>query len=229
MKKAIDISGQQFGQLTAIIPNGFSEKGEVKWACMCSCGNTVTVVGSRLRAGKSKSCGCYKGRYVAEKNPNINGATFNGSATSEYTSWRRMKSRCTNPNHQHYKDYGGRGITVCDRWINSFANFLSDMGRKPVGIRLSIERDDVNGNYEPANCRWATDKEQQRNTRANTWIEYNGERKLTMDWAETLDISVALLRYHLKAGKTFEEIYERFSKSRPYQYAQKKPRLIQGF
>ena len=135
--------------------------------CKCDCGSVKNVRLSILRNGEVKSCGCLHRENsklrITERNLKHNN-TIRGNVTSEYNSWAGMKQRCYYIKHNHYNHYGGRGIKVCERWLNSFENFLSDMGRKP-GPEYSIDRIDVNGDYEPSNCKWSTPSEQNKNKR----------------------------------------------------------------
>jgi len=127
--------------------------------------------------------------------------------TPEYTTWARMKDRCFNKNSKDYPDYGGRGITVCERWVNSFQNFFDDMGTKP-SPKHSLDRfPDVNGNYELYNCRWATQKEQQGNRTNNKWIEHDGIKMIQADWARYLGMPVRNIVRDLKR-KPFDVIYK---------------------
>ncbi len=116
----------------------------------------------------------------------------------EYRRWKDMRARCRNPNNTEFKNYGGRGITVCDRW-NNFEVFLSDMGRKPEGT--TIDRIDVNGNYEPSNCRWATAQQQANNTRQNVWLEMDGERHTIAQWSVITGLSESRINHRLRVGK----------------------------
>lgn len=153
-----DLTGQRFESLVFIKKTkDRTSWGLVIWECKCDCGNVV------YKIKKATSCGCK--RY---KNNKTN-KTHGGSSSLEYTSWISLKGRCLNENRPNYLNYGARGITVCDRWLNSFENFLADMGKRPTKFH-SIDRIDVNGNYEPSNCRWADHSEQARNQRRNKMV-----------------------------------------------------------
>ena len=166
MPKKIDLTGQRFGRLTVIQDTSERKCGCVIWYCSCDCGNKVRITSGNLINKSTKSCGCLQ-KEIASKTGKLNkhGHYAGNKASPTYFSWRAMKTRCGNPKHDSYKYYGGRGVTVCKRWANSFENFLIDMGERPEGT--SLDRIDTNGNYRPDNCKWSTPTEQQHNRRDN--------------------------------------------------------------
>lgn len=157
-----NLVGETFGRLTVL---ELHQVKPVKWLCSCACGGVSVVQSSKLRSGRTASCGCLAKETTAARNFK-HGHTTGGLFTGEYHSWASMLTRCFNANTDSYRHYGGRGITVCDRWRESFENFLADMGPRSAG--MSLDRIDVNGNYEPGNCRWATDSEQRLNKRTKS-------------------------------------------------------------
>lgn len=203
MPKKVDLTNKTFGELTVISENEIrAADGKVKWNCLCSCGNKITTSGANLRTGDTKSCGCLY-------NP---GTTTHGySKTPEYNIWKGMKQRCYNPKALHYADYGVRGITICDKWINDFVSFLSDIGPMPIK-GFSIERVDNNRGYEPDNCIWASKKDQGKNKRNNRYIEYNGIRLHLQGWADHFRIPVSTLHSSLKIN-SFDKIYLKYARN----------------
>lgn len=181
MGSFVDLTGQVLTRLTVIRRSG-TKRGQAEWECACSCGATVFVTGNDLRTGNTQSCGCLK-TDVLRAIHTTHGHSAPGRVTRTWNAWGSMIARCTNPKKEKYRIYGARGITVCERW-RDFANFLADMGECPPG--LTLERKDVNGNYEPGNCEWASLKTQGRNRRNNRVIELAG---LTATMAEWADIS----------------------------------------
>lgn len=159
----IELRGSVFGRLTVVGQNGLLNR-KPAWECRCQCGVVKTLRGDDLRAGKVLSCGCLRNERVREAISTHGDASRSGKRP-EYNVWLAMRSRCGNPKNKDFPDYGGRGVSVCKQWQESYASFIQDMGVRP-SPKHTLERDDVNGNYTPDNCRWATWAEQRRNTRA---------------------------------------------------------------
>lgn len=207
MKERVDLTGKKFGRWSVI---GVSQKGDTSilfWDCICECGGKNSVRGSYLKSGASLSCGCLK-KEMAYKRI-IHGNSRSKGNTGEYRSWQAMKARCTNHNYINYKDYGARGISVCQKWIDSFEDFLEDVGPRPTP-KHTLDRIEVNGNYEPGNCRWATSKEQNSNTRATHFLEYRGERMPLKHWAERLGVWASSIYARLGKGESPETVIEHF-------------------
>lgn len=191
-----DITGKVFGRLTALKRIGTGHDRHAIWLCRCSCGKRVEVSGVRMRKGHTQSCGCLKIEVTVRRSTK-HGHGRADNHTPTYSTWSAMRARCSNPRNRAWKYYGGRGIKVCERW-DTFENFLADMGEKPPG--LTIDRRDNNQNYEPGNCRWATQKEQGRNSRHNRVIRHNGETRCLSEWGEVTGIKRATIWGRMRRG-----------------------------
>lgn len=200
-QSAIDMTGFVSGYLTVVRRAGSKPKANGKsyatWLCLCTCGKEVVVIGQHLRTGRRKACA--EGHYWATTGE----TALRKQYPSEHNSWRYARERCSLKSKGRWEQYGGRGITFCARW-RSFAAFLKDMGPK-AAPDLTIERDDVNGNYEPANCRWATRVEQSRNMQRTIYVTYEGERLLFIDLVAKLGLNRQAVYGRLKNGWPLEE------------------------
>ena len=186
--KIKNIVGMKYGNLTVLNITHKNKNGAYCWNCVCDCGTKLNVSGLALRSGNTKSCGCLQKEIV--RNIGIKNRKYFEDNKSEYNSWSGMKTRCLNKNNHAYKDYGGRGVMVCNEWLE-FENFYKDMGKRPKG--LTLDRIDNDGNYCKENCRWATQKEQTRNTRRNRYIKFEDRNFSISQWAETLRIKPSTL------------------------------------
>lgn len=197
MSKIIDLTGQAFGQWTVLklAPRGAWKHGEKYWVVKCSCGLQKAVSSSTLRRGKSTQCKNCRGR--------VHGHCRRLQKSKEYISWRSMKQRCYDINYKRYDDYGGRGIGVCDRWKDSFENFLADMGLCPDG--LTLERKENGQSYEPSNCIWATRQEQSENKRNNIYIRWSGAVGTAAQWSRKLGIHKTTIAKRAQSGWPLSE------------------------
>jgi predicted nucleic acid-binding Zn ribbon protein len=207
IKVATEFVPETFGRLTTIGPRFLVSAGNIgrrvsHQVCKCSCGNLVVVVNGSLQTGYTSSCGCFQ-KEIASKRATKHGMR----GISEYDIWRSMAQRCNNQKSSSYTNYGGRGIVMCDRWLdpeNGFTNFYTDMGPRP-SPKHSIDRIDVDGNYCPENCRWATHKEQARNKRNNKMITYAGKTLCLVEWDEEVGIPYTTIWARLRNGWSVEE------------------------
>lgn len=197
--RVMDMVGMKVGRLTVNERIENSPEGKARWLCACECGGSVSIEGKYLRRGRTHHCGCLRG-----ENSITHGSTIGRQLTSEYRCWKAIKNRCYNHAGPNFVLYGGRGICVCDRWLDSCEAFLTDMGKRPSS-KHSIDRIDNDGNYEPSNCRWATGSEQARNRRSTRWIEVNGERLSAADWSRRLGGNTTLVHRRLHLGWTEED------------------------
>lgn len=193
-----DLTGQRFGRLVAIERAGRSKNRQAMWRCACDCGNLTTVRLDCLKNSNTRSCGCLHDEVIANKR-----RTHNKSCTRTFHIWQGMKNRCSNPSYCKYHLYGGKGVKVCDRWLESFQNFYDDMGEAPAG--MSIDRIDGSGNYEPENCRWATSQQQAENTSRAVLITFNGKTQNRKQWANDIGIGDKTLEGRLKHGWSIEK------------------------
>lgn len=195
----------RFGRLTVISRAnnrvGRDNRSRAFWSCKCDCGNQVEVCSNSLITNSTKSCGCIK----SESMKMVNFIHGEANKTKENKIWHHMRSRCSNKNDRKYKNYGGRGIFVCEKWNNSYESFLEDMGRCPHG--MSIHRIDNNKGYCPENCKWADSKEQANEKTTNIFIEYLGKKMTMKQWSDFLGYNYkhfhSLYRYK---NKTMEEL-----------------------
>lgn len=191
--RLIDHTGKVFGRLTVLHRGASTRTRQTVWVCRCECGTVKPIQAGNLNSGHSTSCGECSGHGM--------------SKTPTHVSWAAMNSRCRCPTNPNYPHYGARGISVCDRWRHSFKAFLADMGERP-SLAHSIDRIDVNGNYEPGNCRWATESEQRKNQRFNIrgrLIEFNGRKLSIRNWAVLIGIPERTLGHRLRTGWSIEE------------------------
>lgn len=206
-RQAIDISGVQFGRWTALERGERRVIGATYWLCRCECGVEREVTAASLRGGISRSCGCWKNELAAERY-RAREPSLRQRYLSEHGTWTRMRRRCSNPLDKDWRLYGERGIKACERWDGSFKAFLADMGDKP-SPRHSIDRIDNNGDYEPGNCRWATPKEQARNTRRTRLLTYQGQTRCLREWAEVLGMAEQTLSNRIHRGWSVEDALTR--------------------
>lgn len=207
----IGMVGKRFGRWTVIERASKEVKG-VYWLCRCDCGTERVVNGRMLRTGCSVSCGCYAREASSQRMKDLTPDekkkfaryTHHQSDSRLYRIWWGMRERCYKSNKAEYKHYGGRGITICDEWLEDFMNFYNWAMSNGYEDHLSIDRIDVNGNYCPENCRWATRKEQSNNTRQNRFLKFNGETHTVKEWADIIGINVVTLRGRLRTGWSVE-------------------------
>jgi len=196
--KRPNMLGKRFGRLVVVAVESLDKHYNVKYLCECDCGKICTKLGGNLRRGSSTNCGCVTYEHLK---------THGKTNSREYRSWVEMKRRCYDKNRIEYKNYGARGITVCDEWLSSFSNFFKDMGERPAGHTL--DRIDNSGNYEPQNCKWSSTKDQSNNKRNNVYITYSGKRLNVAEWARESEMKpqtiYSRIRYGWSADKIFKE------------------------
>lgn len=193
MTKILDLIGQKFGRLTVIEFNSIKNRASY-WKCKCDCGTEIITSGNNLRTGHTKSCGCIQKEFTRSIN-----LSHNLSRTKLYNVWTGMKMRCYNPQNRSYPRYGGRGIKVCDEWLNDFKSFYEWAMNNGYADNLSIDRIEVSKGYFPENCRWADSKTQNRNKSNNIIIEYQGE-------------NITLAELSIKTGINLVTLYNRYTR-----------------
>jgi hypothetical protein len=203
-RKIKDISGLRFGRLIAVEIVGITKKQERIWKCKCDCGNETEVTVVRLMNGTTKSCGCIQ-KELSSKRAKTGISKIHGyHGTRVYICYKSMMERCCNPNNRAYKNYGGRGIKICDEWMHNPKAFIDWALNNGYKDNLTIERINVNGNYEPSNCKWATIKQQNNNRRSNKFITINNETKTLQEWADYVGILSSTINRRINKGWDYE-------------------------
>ena len=203
MGKFEDLTGKTFNRLT-VIKRAEIEKKEVYYLCKCTCGNEKIIRGKDLKYNKIKSCGCLKKEKTTERN-----TKHSLRHTRIYRIWLLMQNRCFNSKYHLFKNYGGRGITICKEWKNDFVKFYNWSMANGYKDDLTIDRINVNGNYEPSNCRWATKLQQQRNTTRLRKITYKNETHCISEWADILGLEYNTLYYRFRRNNYSEDVLKR--------------------
>ncbi len=197
----VDLTGQRFGRLTVLefVP---TEDRFTYWLCRCECGNTATVRAGHLKEERTTSCGCLREERIVRLN-----RTHGNANTRLYKIYHGIKKRCLNPNTRNYNNYGARGITICDEWLNDFVAFRDWALANGYNDTFSIDRIDVNGNYEPSNCRWTDRKTQCRNRQRNVFVEYQGEMIPLAEAAERTGIDYKVLHFRYQHGDRGKRLF----------------------
>ena len=196
-KKAPDLVGRKFGRLLVLRRNGSSKAKKALWLCVCDCGGTASVITHDLLSGHTQSCGCLNREAIKEKS-----LKHGKSGEKIFFVWFEIKQRCLNHQNKHYKNYGGRGIKLFDEWKNfqpfyDFVSKLPNFGENGY----SLDRINNNGNYEPGNVRWATQREQSNNTRKNIWITHENETHTLAEWARIYKVDYLVMYRKYKKGQ----------------------------
>lgn len=205
MPKLNDLTGQRFGKLLVLCRGDDHIQGNgrhrVAWKCVCDCGNEVVVLGENLRKGASRSCGCFRKDEMSARN-----STHRSTNTKLYGVWGSMKARCYNKSVKYYCRYGGRGISVCDEWLNDFESFHDWSVASGYKDGLSIDRINNDAGYSPENCRWVDCSVQANNRSSNRMLTYNGETHNVTEWAAIKGVSPKTLFNRVYAGYSDEEV-----------------------
>jgi hypothetical protein len=199
-RKPIDVTGMRFGRLIVEGTANPAMNGRRRVTAVCDCGNRTVVDPRLLRNGDTQSCGCLRLENVKSAASARKSYDVPKNQMPEYNSWLKMRGRCQNKNDRKFPLYGGRGISVCDRWDTSFGNFYADMGPRPDSCS-SLDRIDVHGDYEPENCRWATHLEQAQNKQTHRWVMFDGEKMPLSKACRLAGVNYQSARYRLSRGK----------------------------
>ena len=203
MTRPIDLTGKRFGRLVAIKPVGNDKHGSKQWLCECDCGNTAIVVSSSLTKGNTRSCGCIASEKIAARN-----YRHGLRRTRLYHIHQGMKQRCGNPSHSSYKDYGAKGVKVCDEWKN-FEKFYAWAMANGYTESMTIDRIDNSHGYSPDNCRWVSAFDQASNKKNNHNVTWNGETHTLAEWSRITGIRSELLRYRLRRGMDLNLVFKK--------------------
>lgn len=197
MPALIDLTNQRFGRwlVTGLAPRRLTNSS-IYWLCRCDCGTVSEVEGNSLRRNLTSSCGCFQKETKT---------THGQYKSPTYNSWDNMIGRCYRVTHPDYCNYGGRGIMVCDRWRQSYQNFIQDMGERPAD--MTLDRKNVNGHYEPSNCKWSTNQEQQNNKQNSLRIPYQGRMLTFQEYSEITGIPVTTLRNRKHQGVSLDSLH----------------------
>ena len=201
MSKLIDLTGQKFGRLTVIkrVKNQ-NKTRSAYWLCQCECGNTTVVSSPNLKNKHAMSCGC-----LQQESRLTHSIKHGLSKTRLYKIYLGMKKRCYNKKYFQFQHYGGRGIKICDEWLDNFMNFYNWAMTNGYTDELTIDRIDVNGNYEPSNCRWVTPHQQSNNTRTNRLITYNNKTHTMAEWAKITGLTYSAIQHRLDRNWSIEK------------------------
>lgn len=211
MRIRVDLLGKRFGKLTVVKMAENSKDNKTQWLCKCDCGNEKVIRTNNLTSGQTRSCGCLikeSRAVVSEKLKGNKSPRYKHGMcyTRIHIIHRNMKGRCYNKNDHAYPMYGGRGIEVCKEWKDDFLNFYDWAMQSGYNDSLTIDRIDVNGNYEPNNCRWVGMKEQQNNRTNNVFLSYNDETHTLSEWAEKIGITKSAIYHRYERKKPIKEI-----------------------
>jgi len=225
MGQGLDITGKKFGRLTAIKRTGTNKWGGAIWLFICDCGKETEKEATRVNKGLTRSCGCLQHEIEIQSGKKTIHFAQESNVTHGLSKhrlcriWRLMKNRCSNSNDKTFKNYGSRGITVCDEWLNSSESFFNWAFKNGYSKELSLDRKNNNEGYSPENCKWSTPKEQCNNKRNNRIILFNGESKTLTQWCDVYKIRYGLVLSRLKRGWNISDALQHQIIKPPYTLA----------